>query len=58
MKVWNWLDGKKTIIGGILLFVATIMTQAAVPVPPWVISAIQYAGEAFIGTGLTHKAVK
>jgi hypothetical protein len=58
MKFWNWLNGKKTVIGGVLLFVATVMTQAAVPVAPWIIMVIQYSGEAILGTGLVHKAVK
>ena len=63
--MWQWLDGKKVIIGVICFLVADILTKAIYPhltvVPEWLKAAqdiLSYFADLFGGVGLLHKAVK
>lgn len=56
-KVWDFLNGKKTAIGGVLVFVASFEH-----LPGWIgqqpVDLIYYIGSGLLGTGLLHKWVK
>ena len=56
------LDGKKTIIGGLLLFIAAVLAEIVVDVwgySPWwmenVIQTLNWFGVPLYGVGLGHK---
>lgn len=58
-KAWNYFDGKKTYIGGIVYLLAK-GGQAFAPtlLPPQQYEFIQIVGESLLGVGLGHKLVK
>jgi len=51
-KIWNWLDGKKTILGLVCLQVAEVIDE------PTAKSILQIAGWILTGTGAGHKLLK
>lgn len=54
-KIWTWLNGKKTVIGGALFLagkVATLLGQPAVG------EVLEIAGGVIGGVGVGHKGVK
>lgn len=69
-NIWNWFDGKKTNIGAAILTLAFVLTQVDTQVvvaiwhmqlPTWFapfIQTLEWAGTAFSGVGLLHKANK
>ena len=64
-KFFEFLSGKKTTIGAILLFLATFMLEVVVgkwhASADWIqptIETLQWIGMALTGIGLGHKAVK
>ena len=58
-KIWNWLNGKKTIIGaGLSLGVSVIGWVAPNLLPTDIINAIKDLSAILIGGGLAHKAIK
>lgn len=61
----KWFDGKKTIIGGILLFIAGLFTDVLIGklglTDKWIIAAAEimhYVGMGLAGVGLLHKGGK
>lgn len=61
----NLLNGKKTAIGFILLFTASIVgvyfSGSGQAIPDWlggIKAVLEYAGYAIGGTGIVHKATK
>lgn len=65
MKLWQFLNGKKTAIGGILLFMSAFLTQVVMGI--WAVDALwvdrlaqtcDWGGMLVLGTGLAHKGVK
>ena len=65
MKIWNWLDGKKTTIGAALLLLATFLSE--VIVGKWhvevswmqpAIETLNWVGMAVTGLGIGHKIQK
>lgn len=64
-QFWNWLDGKKSAIGGALMFVAFILDKVVGGI--WgvegeilskFIATFEWAGGVLTGVGLTHKGIK
>ena len=55
-KVWAFFDGKKTVIGAGLHLGGVV--ASALGAPPEVITALDWASNFFLTTGLFHKAVK
>lgn len=60
---WTYMNGKKTIIGAILLLVGTAASGAIPPIPAIItlhhaIPYLLWAGTALGGTGLAHKVIK
>lgn len=66
LKIWQFLDGKKTAIGAALLLAATIAQGlasiwASDSPPEWLpkaIETLQYLGGIIAGTGFAHKTTK
>ena len=64
IQLINWLNGKKTTIGCIILVIATAMTQitqaagVSSALLTQIISVLNYVGLAIGGTGLGHKGYK
>ena len=63
--LWTWLDGKKTIIGAIVLTLSAFAQQILVDIwhvdwawLPNLINTFDWIGLAVGGTGLMHKASK
>ena len=63
--LWNYLSGKKTTIGAILLFAAAFLTEVIVGkwgvTTSWIqptIETLMWIGMALTGVGLGHKAMK
>lgn len=63
--LWRWFDGKKTVIGTIFLFIATIINEVVIAIIglnfPWLVitaKVFSYFGLMFGGVGVTHKGVK
>jgi len=61
----TFLDGKKTVIGTILLFVSAFCNQVVVgvwhlqsPIIPMIADTCDWIGMFFGGIGLTHKKIK
>ena len=55
--LWSWLDGRKTVFGAILFFIAQILdTNSLVDVDT--LNTLQAIAALVTGTGLTHKVVK
>lgn len=64
-KLWEFLSGKKTTIGAILLFVATFFSEVIVgkwnATAEWIqptIETLSWIGMALTGIGLGHKRIK
>lgn len=70
INLWNFLNGKKTVIGGTILLALSILTTFEnqflvgiwhVTLPSWnpqILSSLQWVGSVLTGVGLLHKAVK
>jgi hypothetical protein len=65
MKFLNWLNGKKTAIGAIVLFLATFLSEVVGGIwnveALWLtnlIETLDWIGMAITGVGLTHKMAK
>lgn len=66
MKIWNYLNNKKTTIGSALLLSAVVLQKMAEIwtgelTPEWipkVIETLEWFGTLFAGVGLGHKGVK
>lgn len=68
--IWNYLSGKKTSIGAIILTLAFIITQVQaqvfvsiwnIEVPSWVdksVLTLEWIGSVFSGVGVLHKSLK
>lgn len=51
--VWEFLDGKKTVIGGIMVW-----ASSTIPMPPLYQGILYWGGVLIGGTGVVHKATK
>lgn len=56
-NLWNWLDGKKTAIGAILLIISGI-PHLNTWIDPDIIDAIYYIGSMLGAGGVIHKVSK
>ncbi len=62
--MWEWLNGKKTVIGSVFLFIALNIATAFGWFsfdPAWLstlITILTWIGNTLVGGGLTHKVVK
>jgi len=63
--MWQWLNGKKLLIGAICFFVGDALGKAVFPhftvVPEWLKMAqdvLLYAGDVLVPVGLGHKGYK
>lgn len=63
--MWNWLNGKKLIIGAGCFFVGDMLSKAIFPhltvVPEWLKAGqdvLLYVGDVLVPVGVFHKAVK
>lgn len=52
-KTWKWLDGKKTVIGGAMVWASTFVKPHTVAY-----GILYYGGGLLGGTGVVHKIVK
>lgn len=60
MKIWDWLNGKKTLIGTALLLVAAVIRMSA-PDNEWAVLCEQAGillGGSIAAVGIGHKVVK
>lgn len=61
-KIWNWLDGKKTIIGLVMLWLSDrIWLKEFIPDGPiegMCLDTLIYIGGALAGLGFAHKIIK
>lgn len=58
-KTWNFLSGKKTDLGAILLVLCGILQILAIPaIPTNYIEAIFYLATVLTGTGIVHRKIK
>lgn len=65
MKIWNYLNGKKTSIGTAAFIAACVMNEVVKGIwhveHPFIdpsIETLNWVGMVFGGIGLTHKAMK
>lgn len=65
MKIWNWLNGKKTTIGAAFLFLSLMITDLVIGKlnydPQWIETTVvicNWFGGILTGGGLTHKLFK
>lgn len=65
MKLWTWLNGKKTYIGAAFFFASCFMAEVVVgffgATASWIeptIKTLEWIGMAFTTTGFTHKFFK
>ena len=65
MSWWDWLNGKKLVIGGILFIASDVLVKVIFPhltaTPEWlkmIQELLSYGADAFAGVGLIHKGVK
>jgi len=62
--MWEWLSGKKTVIGSVFLFIALNITTAFGWFsfdPAWLgtlITILTWIGNTLVGGGLAHKGAK
>jgi hypothetical protein len=56
MKLWNWLDGKKTIIAVLIYAISSVVNYfyPDTQIAEW----LEIIASVFGGTGLTHKYFK
>ena len=64
-EFWNWLSGKKTIIGATLLLASAFATQVVIGIwdfdPDWMprmVETLDWIGGVITAGGLVHKAAK
>ncbi len=65
-QIWDFLDNKKTVIGGTMMLMAMIfeklvgiwMGDSPPDWAPKTIETLYYLGSVFTGVGLSHKGVK
>jgi len=55
--IWDWLNGNKTAIGGVLLWLVTRSWFVELASPP-VIDVLDYLSQILLGGGLLHKGIK
>lgn len=53
---WNWLDGKKTTIGGLVTLIGQVAGPLGLPLD--LVTVVGQVGTALLGLGVVHKAVK
>ena len=65
IKIWNWLNGKKTVIGLALMGIATFIQvivigkwEASADWLPKLVETLSYLGAILTGGGLLHKSSK
>lgn len=65
LNLWNWFNGKKTVIGLALIGIATFLSEIVVGkwevVATWIpklIETLSWIGVALTGSGLLHKGTK
>jgi len=64
MAFLEWLNGKKTVIGAICLYIAELLTLHVAPSAPdagWIVPVagfFKWLGDILIPVGLLHKASK
>lgn len=65
IKIWQWFDNKKTIIGSFFLIISAFCTQVLIGIwnaswdwLPLLIQTFDWIGMVLGGTGLIHKAYK
>ena len=56
--ILTWLDGKKTAIGGAVLWVAILLNHVGISVPTDAIHISKATGVAIVTIGLLHKGWK
>lgn len=64
-KLWQWLNGKKTVIGASLLLASAFCTQVLIGIwnlDPWwmdkTIQTLDWVGGIVTSGGLVHKGIK
>jgi uncharacterized membrane protein len=60
-KLWDWFNGKKTVIGGLLTAIAFWLTQSfpmPTPVVAQIIHYLNMIGQYLLQVGLLHKLDK
>ena len=59
-KIWTWLDGKKVLIGSVLVIFSVVADQLSVILPALLgpAEATQYVGIATAIVGALHKVYK
>lgn len=55
LKIWEWFNGNKTIIGAVLISATTLPFIAS---HPDLVAALQWIGGILAGTGIAHKITK
>lgn len=65
IKIWNWLDGKKTNLGALFLFLGMLLQTQVIGEwgyagtwLPHVIADLNWAGGLLLPAGLGHQAYK
>jgi hypothetical protein len=65
LKLWLWFNGKKTIIGAVLLMAHAFMQHCVVGIwhydnPTFLNfdNTVDWLGQGFTGMGITHKLLK
>lgn len=58
MKIWNWLNGNKSLIGAILMLIVNSDYIASLVTNPDLYLLFQSLSMAIFGGGLVHKAKK
>jgi hypothetical protein len=66
MNIWQWLSGKKTIIGAVCLWVASVFIpdfligelHLAWGFLPLLVTILMWIGGILVPTGIAHKAIK
>ena len=59
-KIWTWFDGKKTLVGAVLVILSVVADQLSVILPVILgpAEAVQYVGIATAIVGALHKVYK
>lgn len=65
VKFWNWISGKKTVIGGYMLLLALAITELAIgqwgieaDILPKIVGTLNWIGGILTATGGAHKIGK
>jgi len=59
-KIWTWLDGKKTLVGAVLVILGVVADQLSVILPALLEPSVaaKYVGVATAVIGALHKVYK